>query len=395
MNDPMYEQDLVLHVTESNSIEHREVVGHTHGPAGTSQVALDDGTEVAVDYAETGILANIQLRDNSVGVHLPALIGEERARDAATRTPRDEGRPIPLRSSSARRIAGQSIQPVTPRTRAFGNAVACMSVAKNDGEDRLVRAIATFELARHVGNLQGVGYDDSNMFDGFIDRNLDDAARLIAARWDKLQIRVVQARAFDELAELLHEVLSSGRLDPDVARQLQHAASQPSTATAIDVSTRSGSRAQVRSAGRVRLSGDVQPDRYEIRHAIVSASDTPVVPIASAPIERSTDGWFADLVVPAALTSNPIALQSLLVDLVESGETRPPSFVNAVRLARRAIDSTCDGQDSDAEFEWRESEAEWHAVGETTRAQRARAFRKHDIKVDRPAFLHRKLRLDR
>jgi len=69
--------------------------------------------------------------------------------------------------------------------------------------------------------------------------------------------------------------------------------------------------------------------------------------------------------------------------------------VNAVRLARRAIDSTSDGQDRDAEFEWRESEAEWHAVGETTRAQRARAFRKHDIKVDRPAFLHRKLRLDR
>ena len=395
MNDPMYEQDLVLHVHESDSVERREVVGYAHGPAGIARADLDDGTEVSVDFAETGILARISLDVDAVGVHLATLIGEERARDAATLTPRHEGSPIPLRNPSERRLAGQSIQPVTPRTRAFGNAVACMSVASDNGEDRLVRAIATFELVTQTDTLQGVKHDDANMFTAFIDRNLDDAAHLIATRWDKLQFRAIHVDALDALTELLHRVLSSGRLESHVARQLQQAASQPATTSAIDVAIRSGSRAQVKSPGRVRLSGEGQPDRHEIRHAVVSASDTSDVPIATGPIERSPDGWYADLVIPASYTSEPTALQSLSVALVHSDETRPPSFVNAVRLARRAIDSTCDGNDSDAEFEWREAEAEWNAVGETTRAQRARAFRKHDIKVDRPSFLHRKLRVDR
>ena len=74
------------------------------------------------------------------------------------------------------------------RSRAFGNAVACVSTAQDQSEDRLV-ARAVFELAEHVTGLNTEAHNDSNMFTSFLETNLSDAATAASSNYEKLLVR--------------------------------------------------------------------------------------------------------------------------------------------------------------------------------------------------------------
>ena len=80
---------------------------------------------ISIDYTETGLVTQI---DDSEAV------------DALNAQPRSEGQPVLLRAQSEYVGPGQSVNPVNSRSRAFGNAVACVSTAQDQSEDRLVCA---------------------------------------------------------------------------------------------------------------------------------------------------------------------------------------------------------------------------------------------------------------
>lgn len=396
MNAPIFEQQFAVHVHTDEDIERRELIAHTAGPAGIASMELEDGLDISIDYTETGLVTQIDIESDSEATSLPTLIGDERAVDALNAQPRSEGQPVLLRAQSEYVGPGQSINPVNNRSRAFGNAVACVSTAQDQSEDRLVRAIAVFELAQRMTGLSTEAHNDSNMFTSFLETNLSDAAATVSSNYDKLLVRAVQSKVLDDLTELLSQVAESGTLSSEASKALRQAMSTSSPKPIEDITLRSGEHVHVKAPGRVEiLSDQEQPSRSDTWFAYLADRESPDSPIASGHVERHFTGWSSNLVVPAALTADTSKLASLSINLSRTGETADSTFYSAVRLARIAVDSELEKKKEEAIFNWKEAEAAWRTLDESNRASRARAFRKGNIKVDRPRFLHRLLKIAR
>jgi len=396
MNDPIFEQQFVLHVHTDEEFERRELIAYTSGPAGIASMELEDGLDISIDYAETGLPTQIDIDSDSEAASLPALIGEERSLDALNSQPRSEGQPVLLRAQSEYIGPGQSINPVNNRSRAFGNAVSCVSVAQDQSEDHLVRAIAIFELAQRMTELSTDAHNDSNMFTSFLETNLNEAATTISSNYDKLLVRAVQLKVLDDVTELLSLVAESGTLSSEASKALQQAMSTPSPQPVGDITLRSGEQVRVKASGRVEILSDQdQPNQPDSWFAYLASHEMPDSPIASGLVERHHKGWSSNLVVPSALTTDTAKLATLSINLSKTSETLEPTFYSAVRLARIAVDSALDKKQEEAIFNWKEAEAAWRKLDETNRVSRARAFRKGNIKIDRPRFLHRLLKITR
>ena len=215
----------------------------------------------------------------------------------------------------------------------------------------------------------------------------------LSSNYDHLLACAVQSKVLDDLTELLSQVAESGTCHRRPAKRQQAVSTSFRNLSVTSLFVRA-TRPRQGPPGR-DLSDQEQPNRSDSWFASLASHEIPDSPIASGHVERHFTGWSSNLVVPAALTADTSKLASLSINLSRTGETADSTFYSAVRLARIAVDSELDNKKEEAMFNWKEAETAWRTLDESNRASRARAFRKGNIKVDRPRFLHRLLKIAR
>ena len=349
----VYSEDLIVRSLGGSS---RAVTAHRFGPAGVLRLQLSDGVLLAVDAAQVGQLAYLDLDlDQADEAVLEELVGSEQARDIVTDESAlgDRPRRLPKSpSTGSRRMANTSrpspnelAQYVGEITRhlAWATAIDPRPVVK------LVAAIEALDRSRSLDSIPAL----RNLFEeraSAVITSLTDELPEIQDDIDLLSPTIgARVRQLIGASSLLSRV-SGGGAQPDSKQSLE----QRAESVGQD------------EKGWINLSFDRSKKNHwvRVRHAGTQEL-VAVAPILCVKQRYGADVWLppdlrsTDLVVDVTL--RPFPLPNNPVDL----------HVEAVRLGLRATLADRDDMRSDAVELWRQCAECWLSVGDTQRADLA------------------------
>jgi len=438
MTSGIYDENLVAHVEAFDGdtfFAEVRLISVNAGPAGHASIALSEGLEIEVDFAEPSLMTVIsmttpdstQLDQGNAGggvVLLGDLIGDERAEQVMQVVDDAPDAPVRIESINERRRLTTAPARGSREGQSLGQAVGLLDIATDRREIPAVRVIAAIEAVSSArglrrSSLQQAVIDRSQnaliSLDEQDSRTLDDLSSLrddlreLAETDPKISfmVRDLIRRELPRLsgpaagiAEYVAQVLEGDAHiegDDDVHAAVDRwRVSQPAAlamrsidAERFDVEQLAAPRQRGWRQGRWMRIWDENPGGSWVR--ILDPDDQ--ILVALVPV-RNVDGeWQAEAIVPTTREVDDWIIEVTDTPLPPKMTTSSDRIIDAVRLGRLAthLSARGAGRDRAVEGAWLACAEAWKEAGDPAREARARQFAERPV-VQRPVFLADRVR---
>jgi hypothetical protein len=375
MDEPIYEDAFVLRVDDDGE---RELTGFVGGPAGVSELQLDESTYLSVDTADPFTLASLRCtRATHFGLLL-SLFGKEVANRLLVEPPGAAAVRVGRRREDPTRRS--SLPGGGPEAYELGGAVSLAGLASDPTRHELIRGTAALELAGQAAFLPLPDHVREQLVDTWVARGADlvasgtdvlpdlstaggamivrlDDVLESAARGISNVVPIRVLRALADVREVIEDLRGGGsEMSEIVSAGLPPATpAGPEELEPLLIDLRPAGRLVVHRAKAENVDGGW------VR--VLAAGSSTL--IAIAPFEDAGQRWRADLIVPPDL-----GLGHLQVDVTDDplpARSKLEATRRAIRLGRAAVAYEVVHHRRTAEA-WRRCAEAWRELGDPRRA---------------------------
>lgn len=381
VSDAVYSDSLLIRSSDSSSFT---VTSRRFGPAGVLRLQLAEGIVVAVDAAEPGQLAFLDVAMGSRGDLLVGeLVGDEAAQYMAATSPMVGAMPRKVeRASDSRSFRLGSVPDPGDPAEFVGEVIRLLVIAESSSKSPLVRLVAALEVVRRSHELMQF----PNLGELFRSR-----ARVVVRHLrGQTSLVIGEVRELDDaVRRRVVTLIDRGRdggSDIDVMRQAIESMRSIPISVKIDSgsSTSPGRRknrvpkivAIERSEPNwITLKFDVHKRNFWVR--VIEGETQQLVSLVPVKLEPRR-GNVADVLIPVDHVDSTLAFE-VTVSPLPMTDDPVDGHINGVRLGFKAVDMNQRGCQDEARELWLACADQWARLGDLQRSRLALDYARKGI----------------